>query len=604
MIFFQNKSMAYNQCLFSLEGRRLFLAFDMAATKVDTPNDPKEKVDKQGELTKKEFDRLADGGVEEDLKELKKRKDEDVKKILSHLGIDDINKLPESIKKSLGDLDSILEIENKKKLQIDEINKLIRRVEFNVNMEHDVEFIRNGMNTGEFLSIGLYERLSRVSDYKEISSKLKPEDIINIDFSKNRKLEQQISAAHIFPPNVQKIRVDHSSKNSQSANTLEGVRDGLTGEFWALDENGNKKERLKIWSGTKITILEPDKGKDVTSKGFEVLKKKQELPKKTREEMEKDENIKKIVETALSKGIDPEFMIAVYKKENGNKGKEFGVMLPGVDSSKENKENFDQQLGMSMTILARHENQYLKEYRGSSLKINDKNNPSYDKYTPHFIAYFSEKYSPSDVNSNDINNLSEIYFEGDDKSQKEAEEAHKEVKEKMRGEKQEVSNAKPEKVTTWIKNLKEINIKKYETMGSGVLCEIIQRYTNLEAYKYEKLHKDFHPIVVALLEICNTNGVTLRLSSGFRDNETNKSSNGDKYSLHQLGLKADFVPASSAPYVKALLEKYFPQVKHFDVHDSGTGSHIDIGLYKDFDSIPKDVLDGLKVPIPEKFRKR
>lgn len=232
------------------------------------------------------------------------------------------------------------------------------------------------MSLPDFLSeTDVLNRLKRIT--VPPISEIKEKDAVTIQFHGNYLLQRQISAADVLPPEVRSITIVGRGI------TLTGTRRGLSGEFYATSG-----ERLKIYSDTQLTV-EKKVDKD------EVDRLEQENKQK-RTSIEKPDWIDQtefdsIVDRSLSKGIDPRFVLALRKTENGvASGKHFGVMLDGIEGA-------ELQLQMALKIIGRYEGRFAVEFPGTPVKddIGD--------YTPEFLAYFSQTYSPALSGTTDPN---------------------------------------------------------------------------------------------------------------------------------------------------------------------------------------------------------
>lgn len=106
----------------------------------------------------------------------------------------------------------------------------------------------------------------------------------------------------------------------------------------------------------------------------------------------------KIINQSILHGVDPFFIATIRKVENGDAGKEFGVLSPG-------NETYDKQLQVCCATVRNRIYEYL-------LGLYTKHQFSYGIricYTNQFIAYFQQKWAPIGVH-NDPNNLNNNWY--------------------------------------------------------------------------------------------------------------------------------------------------------------------------------------------------
>ncbi|MBU1935185.1 hypothetical protein KKF04_03965, partial [Patescibacteria group bacterium] len=103
-----------------------------------------------------------------------------------------------------------------------------------------------------------------------------------------------------------------------------------------------------------------------------------------------------IFDESINANVDPYLVMALLKTENGQEGKFFGVMI-------EEAFNFEGQLDWAIKLIQKHELGY-QIYSGAEPRNME------GIYTIEFLAYFSERYSPSSLNPNHFNNLHRIYY--------------------------------------------------------------------------------------------------------------------------------------------------------------------------------------------------
>ncbi len=249
-----------------------------------------------------------------------------------------------------------------------------------------------GINT--FLRKSLNEKLTALTNPPCLPESLTEDMTLRFDFYNNTPLERQISLADVMPPEVREVMT--TQKNEE----LKGTRRGNTGEFY----NAETGERLKIFTGTEVQICKIDETQVVQITEEQIATYLSSPAEQNAEQIEEQKNI---IQLALEKGIDPQFILALQQVENGRAQRAFGVMLEGIDDP-------ELQLIMAIKIIGRYEGQFARAYPNIPIRDND------EKYTPQALAYFSGRYAPVSVendpenlNKNHLPNLANIYGQTD-----------------------------------------------------------------------------------------------------------------------------------------------------------------------------------------------
>lgn len=263
---------------------------------------------------------------------------------------------------------------------------------------NEVDRETSGMSLNVFLGLTEKERLTRITNPPVTESDAVNGRKIAFHFRGNRKLERHISLADVMPKGVLKVQTKLGEK------VREGKRQGLSGEFF-VSKGDQTGERLKILTGTEVTLLTVDRQAAETQARENRQKVETYLAKDLPPNIAKEE-YENIVTQAIDKGIDPDFVLALRRTENGANGKVFGVMLDGIDTP-------ELQLQMAIKLMGRYQGRFAREYPNRPIFVQG-------KYSPAFLAYFSNTYAPlgasndpTNLNSNHLKNLVTLYAGGD-----------------------------------------------------------------------------------------------------------------------------------------------------------------------------------------------
>jgi len=222
---------------------------------------------------------------------------------------------------------------------------------------------------------------------EELSGSLEVGTEIPIKFA-TKALERGVGMSDILDKTVAKVEVFDEMGQSLGIAT----RDSLKGGFHYADGG-----YAKIINNYKVKIkeLRTDEQIQKLQKNF----KKEDLGDIDLAE----EEAKTILAVAEEYNIDPKFLAALRKTENGGAGKEMGIL--GYETK-----NFRDQVRLAARTIQNNEKRFSKVFNNKPVvKVGG-------KYTAEFLVAFSSRYAPEGVandpgnlNSNHVKNLARFY---------------------------------------------------------------------------------------------------------------------------------------------------------------------------------------------------
>ncbi len=211
------------------------------------------------------------------------------------------------------------------------------------------------------------------------------------------KDELIIGLGDILPPEVGEVEVKEPNGMFRKA-----VRRGLTGGFY-YENGGGYAKILNGGYAFKITKLRSEAEIAEIKKRFddkyaESFNKIDDFNKEVEINGEKVSEKKLIYEMAMRYGLDPHFLLALRRQENGGEGQEFGIKSAETN-------DYLNQLNMSARSIQNSMNRYEGVFNKSPL-----NEGGF--LSVEFIALFSDRYCPPElggVNENHLPGIAKMY---------------------------------------------------------------------------------------------------------------------------------------------------------------------------------------------------
>jgi hypothetical protein len=215
-------------------------------------------------------------------------------------------------------------------------------------------------------------------------------NFIKLEFS-DKDSERMIGLADLMPSKVRKVLV-----MTPGGVIREAERSGTKGGFFY--EGGQYAKVLNSYK-VKISEINNEAGKELSAQ-YDAKFSKEYLAGL---ELENEEEKKTIINVSKEYGIDSKILIALRKTENGEIGKEMGIL--GY-----NTKSFLDQARLSARTIQNNMKRFEKNFPGEKAVDKDL------KFTPEFIVFFSNIYAPvgvgndkNNLNKNHKNNLSSLY---------------------------------------------------------------------------------------------------------------------------------------------------------------------------------------------------
>ncbi|MFH1218746.1 MAG: hypothetical protein V1679_02810, partial [Candidatus Peregrinibacteria bacterium] len=213
----------------------------------------------------------------------------------------------------------------------------------------------------------------------------------------NKSIERNIGLVDIYRHDLSIRAIDVIT----TAGVIKvGKRTGFGGNFYT-----NSLRYIFIFDGYKVKVTNKMSGKETETYVKEYKKKeketittlKSETPKALTEKY--GENLpEKLAKEGLKQGVDPKYLLALLRQENGDPEKAFGV------AGSNNRSGFLNQLRWAATIAKNNENRYRRFGKNPT--------DSNGHYTLGFLAFNSERYAPAGAdnqNRNHFPNIRKIY---------------------------------------------------------------------------------------------------------------------------------------------------------------------------------------------------
>ncbi|MFA6528200.1 MAG: M23 family metallopeptidase [Candidatus Gracilibacteria bacterium] len=246
----------------------------------------------------------------------------------------------------------------------------------------------------------------------EVFSEKTADGVYKFDFKDNTQAESRIGLSWFFKsmPEIRNVNVkypDGTERVSERKGLVGSFYDGegyvevMTGYEVTVTKQATPAElqSLKAEKDQLVSSFEQAKGDPKFSSFFDMLGDKKyrsvDVDKNEKGKNHAEKLAFHVFEVSADNGVDPYLTMSLLKAENGNNERFFGVMAEGC-------EGFEMQLEMAIRMIRTHEMSY-KDVSSKEPSING-------VYTVDFLAYFSEIYSPSAINSNHFNNLYKNYF--------------------------------------------------------------------------------------------------------------------------------------------------------------------------------------------------